>query len=263
MVVAGSSSTATLQLVSALHSFQINIQQIRHCIVRDNFRKILKNYEAKIVSSSASVMSVGELKNTWRSRFDVSCTVVKTNLQTKTTFMKSKPLWLADATKHDYIYRDQWKEYGEQGLVFYTDFNLEEHQWVDLYEKIVEAKKVQLSKKRAQLQRRNVTSALYEKQNDAYGEPLDEEIKTISVLWSPLLRLAFRDSRYNLRIKEVEPMFKCSTKEKKNQYEDCKRVAGFKIDMRILLDTAKEECDVGAAELAKDAAIDKILEDEG
>lgn len=26
-------------------------------------------------------------------------------------------------------------------------------------------------------------------------------------------------------------MFKCSTKEKKNQYEDCKRVAGFKIDM--------------------------------
>lgn len=58
-------------------------------------------------------------------------------------------------------------------------------------------------------------------------------------------------------------MFKCSTKEKKNQYEDCKRVAGFKIDMRILLDTAKEECDVGAAELAKDAAIDEILEDEG
>lgn len=58
-------------------------------------------------------------------------------------------------------------------------------------------------------------------------------------------------------------MFKCSTKEKKNQYEDCKRVAGFKIDMRILLDTAKEECDVGAVELAKDAAIDKILEDEG
>lgn len=68
-------------------------------------------------------MSVGELKNTWRSRFGVSCTAVKSEFADQNYIYEVEAIVARRRHKHDYIYRDRWKEYGEQGLVFYVRYD--------------------------------------------------------------------------------------------------------------------------------------------
>ena len=59
-----------------------------------------------------------------------------------------------------------------------------------------------------------------------------------------------------------ESIFKYTTGEKKKHYSNGPNIRGFKIDIRIIVDVGDEECDIGAAELAKQDNLKKVIDDE-
>ncbi|KAI9272773.1 hypothetical protein BDA99DRAFT_432663, partial [Phascolomyces articulosus] len=57
-------------------------------------------------------------------------------------------------------------------------------------------------------------------------------------------------------------IFKYTTDDKKKYDSNDPNIRGFKIDIRIIVDAGDEECDIGAAELAKQDNLKKVIDDE-
>ncbi|KAI9493825.1 hypothetical protein BDB00DRAFT_356739 [Zychaea mexicana] len=82
----------------------------------------------------------------------------------------------------------------------------------------------------------------------------------LRIVWSPILERIFSSP---LRLISGESIFKYTTKQKQQLYDESNDVKGFKIDIRYVVDKNGKTYDLGAAELGKDGASCKIIQDEG